>query len=116
VNPLRILLAVEPRLLRDALSIALEQHPRLLVSEHYSRSIDVLAEARQRRIDVVMMNVRQATETPILVKRLLAEFPQTVVIGILSGEERALIYRFDAETRLLTDVSVSGLIGAVIQD
>lgn len=115
MNPIRVLLAVKPRLLRDALHAVLARHARLMVVDEESNTIDILMGAREHLVDVVIMTLEPTSDVPPLVERLLAQFPEMMVIGIHPHEQCAGIYRTGDKVRMLPDLTVSGIIRAVFQ-
>jgi len=115
VKAIRVLLAVDPRLLRDALHAALARHARLMVIDEESHNIDILIGAREHRADVVIMTVEPTADVPPLVTHLLAEFPEILVVGIHLCGQCVGIYRNHSKVRMLSDLTVSGLIRAIFR-
>ena len=113
MNSIRVLLAVEPRLLRDALHAVLVRHKRLVVFDEESRTIDVLIRAREHNVDVVILTPEPTVGAPPLVSRLLTEFPNILVVGLNPHEQCARVYRSNAKVRILLDLTASALIRAV---
>jgi hypothetical protein len=115
VNPLRVLLAVEPRLLRDSLHSLLARHPRLTVIEQESHTVDILFGVRQYRIDVVVATFEPSSDLPPLVTHLLGEFPDILVVGIELQVQRAWTCRNRNEICTDLDFTVSGIIQAILE-
>jgi DNA-binding transcriptional LysR family regulator len=115
VDPLRVLLAVEPRLLRDALHSLLAQHPGLTVMDEESHTADVLFVVRQHKADVVVATFEPSSDLPPLVTQLVGEFPEILVVGIELQAHRIWTCRSRTEIRTASDFTVSGLIEAIVQ-
>lgn len=113
VNPIRVLLTVEPRLLRDALHTLLAQDARLTVMDEESRNVDILVGARQHRADVVVATFEATSDVPPLVTHLLGGFPEILVVGIELREERVRTYRNSDEVRTVPDCTVSAIIRTI---
>jgi hypothetical protein len=114
----RILMAVTPQLLRDAIEIALiaRQLKPVVMKEEYD-SIDVLVRARQHKAEVVVVTLDSASGIPPMVTHLLDLFPKTRVVGIDMRAARAAVYRVSGDrmkVRLLREFSMSAISRAII--
>jgi hypothetical protein len=96
--------------------MALRRLSRLSVIDESVATLDVLTAARIHQADVVIMNIEQAFEVPPSVTLLLAGLPEILVVGIISGEDRAQIYEAGTHARTLTDLSLTGIVRAIERD
>jgi hypothetical protein len=115
VNRIRVLLTVEPRLLRDALHTLLAQDARLTVIDGGSRNVEILVGARQHRADVVVATFEATSAVPPLVTHLLGEFPEMLIVAIALREGRVRTYRSPNEVRIVPDCTVPAIIRTILR-
>ena len=115
MNQIRVLLAVEPRLLRDALHTVLVRHAELVVMDEEPRNIGILVGARKHSVDVVVATFEAASEISPLVTHLLGEVPEMLVVGIELREGRVRTYRNPHEMRTVPDFTLSAIIRAILR-
>jgi DNA-binding NarL/FixJ family response regulator len=115
VNPIRVLLAVEPRLLREALAAVLAQHNGLMLINAQYNSIDKLIRALKHQVDVVILTCEPTSDVPALVRRLLAQFPDLSVIVIHPHKQCIGIYRINEQVHMASELSLSGIIRSIFR-
>jgi two-component system NarL family response regulator len=95
---LRILLADDHHLVRDALRIMLEKDPTMLVVAETGVGLEVLNLARQTHPDVVCMDINMPGMNGIdTTRRLVAACPAVKVIALSSlGDQRYVIEMLEA--------------------
>ena len=112
MDPIRILLAVEPTILRESLRRVIEQQDDMVVVEQTCDPLDILLTVELQRIDVVVISSQVAEEMPDSCSHLFAEFPEIQVVTIAMDGERAFTFRHEIKAQELGDTSVSSLIRA----
>lgn len=101
---LRVLLADDHQLVRDALRLMLDKEPDILVVGQASSGIDVLHLSRQMNVDVVCMDIAMPGLNGIeTTEQLLAASPTIKVIGLSAY----------ADQRFILDMLQAGAVGYV---
>lgn len=114
VNQVRVLIAVEPPLLREALMTLLDQQPGFGVVDETNDRVAILLKARKERVDVVIATFKSTRGVPALVTHIMAEFPHILIVGIFLDEQRACVYRNRIDVRPITDYSAAGIVKALL--
>lgn len=103
-NILRVLLADDHRLVRDALRLMLEMEPDIKVVAEASNGNDVPRLARQMNVDVVCMDIAMPGMNGIeTTEKLLAVMPSVKVIGLSAYVDQ----------RFILDMLQAGAVGYV---
>jgi hypothetical protein len=115
LNEIRVLMAVSPPLLSDALRALLCRKAKIVIVDEVLDPVDILLRARNRRADVVVATLESVPDIPPLVTHLLAEFPDLLIVGIDMQMQRACTYRNRLEVQPIPDFSVAGITKAMVQ-
>jgi hypothetical protein len=113
-NPIQVLLAVEPRLLRDALQVLLARHARITVL-NVCRDLDLMFAPDLVRSDVVVATLEPVSGVPPLVMRLLAEFPGLLVVNIELCAERARIFSDGDAITTIPQITAAAIVRAILR-
>lgn len=89
----RVLLAVEPRLLRDSLRNRIAAESDMEVVDEVFEEVDILLAMRQQGANVLIHSVPASTEPPAIYSHLFVEYPGLVIVGLQAGGQQAYVYR-----------------------
>jgi hypothetical protein len=109
----RVIVAVRPRLLRDALCEHLSPVARLRILEDDRDGAEILCAVEKHHADAVIATMDPAPGLPPLVDLLLDYYPRLHVIGIHPHDQRACSYRTRVVTRTLPEFSPSAIADAL---
>ena len=108
-----VLVAVEPRMLREALCERLAQETRIAVACEGADPVQVLAAAARIEAGVVVVTSEPAGIPP-LASHLFAEFPEITVVGICRESGEIRVHRQVVATATLSPESIERLVAAII--
>lgn len=108
-----IVLAVWPRMFRDALQALIDSEPDLEIVDDVLDPVDLLLAVKESGAQVVVMTVPISDETPPVCTHLLAEFPDLTVIGICPEAQTAVTYRNAIDIGLLGALSIQEVVAAI---
>jgi hypothetical protein len=118
VRQRRVLLAIRPRLLRDALRGALYaelgSNIRIRVLDDDRDHVEILFATKAHRADVVIATVDPGPGVPPLVRTILSYYPELHVIAIDVLAQSACHYRTRIASRPVREFSPSGIAEAVV--
>ena len=116
-GPVRVLIADDHPLLREALRMTVGRAPGLEVSGEAADGREALELCRRLRPDLVLMDVRMPVMDGIAAARAIKrEFPQTVVLFLTAHEghdDLSKAIRAGAAGYVLKDAPLAELIGAI---
>ncbi len=111
--PVRVILANQPRLLREMLNRAISRAPGLTVVREIADPADLARVAVESQAHWVIVSLWPAGEAPPLVKAILAANPAVCVLGIAADIDRVKIRCGESEERVLQDPSLDGLLATL---
>ena len=98
MSNIRVLLALDPPLLREAVRCHLEREAGIEVVGEVQDPVDLLIAVEQFQADVVLHSWPTSEETPGVCTNLLLEYPDLVAIGLSPDGDVAYISRLEIAT------------------
>jgi hypothetical protein len=108
-----VLVAVEPRLLREAICEGLAGDARIAVASEGGDPVEVLASAARIDAGVVIVTSAEPAGIPPLATHLFAEFPEITVIGICRQTGEVRVHRQVVTSETIPVESVERLVAAI---
>jgi hypothetical protein len=109
-----VLVAVEPRMLREALCERLARETRIAVACEGADPVQVLAAAARIEAGVVVVTSSERAGIPPLATHLFAELPEITVVGICRESGQVRVHRQVVETAPISAESIERLVAAIM--
>jgi DNA-binding NarL/FixJ family response regulator len=93
VNPIRVLMANRPRLIRELVTATISDQPDIEVVGEIQQETELESAIENIRPDVLIVALDRSNELPEVCKSMLSSHPQIRVIGIASDRNSAMFYR-----------------------
>jgi hypothetical protein len=113
IKQMAVLVAVEPRLLREAICEGLAGDARIAVATEGGDPVEVLASAARIDAGVVVVTSAEPAGIPSLATHLFAEFPEITVIGICRQTGEVRVHRQVVTSETIPVESVERLVAAI---
>ena len=112
MRSIKVLLANDPAILREAVRAVIVRQPDMEVVGEILDPLGVLLAAKATEADVVVIGLRDSEE-PGLVSHLLAECPQVTVLGLASPGDTAIIVQMCLWRKEIVDPSEANILRAL---
>src|SRR5262249_40149667 len=112
LEPIRILLADLPPLLREKLKQAIANQPDMQVVGDVTSSFELLLATGETQADVVIIGLEES-KLPGVCSHLLSEYPDVKIRGVDAGTSTAFLYEVRTRLVRLVEVSAEVFISAV---
>lgn len=109
----RVLLAVEPEILRDALSDTLERSEGVELVGEVDDPVDLLLAVEETRADVVLQSFPTPEELPAICGHLFAEYPYLRVIGLSPNGGPSYVCEQKVSVRPLPEAGIEELLSEI---
>ena len=115
MNKLRVLLAVEPRLLSDSIKVLLiKDNNDVLETRSPKKVSGILLDTRRFRIDAIVATMDPNDQNQSLVAHLQVECPEIPLFAIDVQNECARLYRNGQLLRTVSNVAADELSGLLL--
>ncbi len=110
---IRVLLDVEPGMLRELLSRLLDKQPGIEIAGAARDPVDLLVAVAEADIDMVVQSWKATDQIPEVCTHLFAEYPELEVIGIPPDASCICVCRQGAEVTRLPTGSLNDVVAAI---
>lgn len=114
MNPIRVLVANQPRLMRELVTATISDQPDIEVVGEIQQEIELENAVEQMRPDVLIVALDRSERLPEVCESILRNHPQLRVIAIASDRNSTIFYRvsFHIESNQI-EASEAGVLGAI---
>lgn len=91
-RPIRVLVANQPRLMRDLVASALADQQGIEVVGEVSNELDIPARVREKLPDVLVVGLASGGRRPSICDVLLPEYPNLRILAVAFSENRTICY------------------------
>ena len=110
LKSIRVVLAVDSVLDRDALREKLQRSDGVEVVAEVSSPVEVLQRTELDQADAVILESQDETEMPGVLTHLFAEFPRILAIAIVRSRNRTIVYRQDIREQVYEGLAIQDLL------
>jgi len=112
LEPIRVLLADMPSMLRERFKQVIANQPDMQAVGDVTTSFELLLATGKTRADVVILGV-QGAALPGICSHLLNEYPHVKILGVNADTGTAFLWEVCARMVPVAEASAEGLISAV---
>jgi DNA-binding NarL/FixJ family response regulator len=113
MRKMKVLLAIQPRMLLEIIRHTLEHQPDMEVVRELSGPGGLLFAIRATKAEVVITTPATADREPELSRSLLAVWPHLKIIALSATEDTALLYVAGLPTQRIDDMGAESLLRAI---
>lgn len=110
MEKIRVILALESALVREALYDELERCEMLNVVAEVDSPVELLRRTETDEADVVILESPSEVEMPGVLTHLFNEFPRVTAITIVRPHNRVVVYRQEIQERVCEGMSMQELL------
>ena len=109
----RIILAIDPKILRQMLKGLIERQPDFEVVGEVNNPVDMLLAVGRTQANVVVHAWPESERMPEICTHLLSEYPDLLIIGICPGSEKVFTCRQTIEVTPAATSSIDDMISVM---
>lgn len=114
---IKVMIADDQELIRESLSIVLNNREGIVVSDTATNGQEVIALSRKKRPDVILMDIRMSKMDGVQCTKIIKEnYPDIKIIILTTFDDDEYIYnalKYGASGYLLKGISMDGLVDAI---
>jgi DNA-binding NarL/FixJ family response regulator len=113
MRKIRVLLAIQPRMLSEAVRHTIERQPDMEVISELIDPIGLLLALRATAVEVLITTPGDSDREPGLGSSLLAASPQLKIIALSATGDAAFLYESGSPKQRIDDMGEESMLGAI---
>jgi DNA-binding NarL/FixJ family response regulator len=113
MHKIKVLLAIQPRMLSEVVRHTIERQPDMEVVGELIDPIGLMRALRSTQAEVVITTLGDSDREPELGRALLAAHPHLKIMSLSATGARAFLYESGAPRQRIDDVGEEALLGAI---
>ncbi|MHC4399724.1 MAG: response regulator [Planctomycetota bacterium] len=110
---IRVILALEPSLVRGSVRGAIESSGDITVVGEADTPVHLLLDIQRHEADAVVLHLENDNQIPGICSHLLQQYPELLVVALSREDDRAFLLRQEVSEQNLDSTSIGDLLAAL---